>query len=159
MRETILRWGCAAILLAIVESCAVAFELTKDDVDFRKEVYVNKRGDKSPYRLFVPIGYSSANMWIQRSTVEVAAFVLAAKCPVGENWSDPELNQPTNALQLALEILASVEKQWPHLCCGPTDGWIGCVVAAAAGCPSTGFPCGCFKEMPTGAFPWIWCGK
>jgi predicted peptidase len=64
MRETILRWGCAAILLAIVESCAVAFDLTKDDVDFRKEVYVNKKGDKLPYRLFVPIGYSSANMWI-----------------------------------------------------------------------------------------------
>jgi hypothetical protein len=48
MRETILRWGCAAILLAIVESCAVAVDLTKDDIDFRKEVYVDKKGDKLP---------------------------------------------------------------------------------------------------------------
>jgi len=63
MRETILRWGCAAILLAIVESCAVAVDLTKDDIDFRKEVYVDKKGDKLPYRLFVPIGYSSANTY------------------------------------------------------------------------------------------------
>jgi predicted peptidase len=39
-------------------------------------------------------------------------FVLAPQCPVGENWSDPELNQPTTALQLALEILASVEKKF-----------------------------------------------
>lgn len=50
MRETTLRWGCAAILLAIVGSCAVAVDLTKDDIDFRKEVYVDKKGDKLPYR-------------------------------------------------------------------------------------------------------------
>jgi len=46
MRATILRWGCAAILLAIVGSCAVAVDLTKEDIDFRKEVYVDKKGDK-----------------------------------------------------------------------------------------------------------------
>jgi hypothetical protein len=40
-----LRWGWAAILLAIVRSCAVAVDLTKYDIDFRKEVYVNKKGD------------------------------------------------------------------------------------------------------------------
>jgi predicted peptidase len=145
MRETILRWGCAAILLAIVGSCAVAVNLTKDDIDFRKEVYVNKKGNKLPCRLFVPIGYRSANtyplvlwlhggegrgndnvkqitrgnekathVWISREVQsKFPAFVLVApQCPVGENWSDPEFNQPTNALQLALEILASVEKQF-----------------------------------------------
>ena len=63
MRETILRWGCVAILLAIVGSCAVAVDLPKDDIDFRKVVYVDKKGDKLPYRLFVPIGYSSANTY------------------------------------------------------------------------------------------------
>jgi predicted peptidase len=144
MRETILRGGCAAILLAIAGSCAAAVDLTKDDIDFRKEVYVNKKGDRLPYRLFVPIGYSSANtyplvlwlhggegrgndnvkqitrgnekgthVWISSEVqAKFPAFVLAPQCPVGENWSDPELNQPTNALQLALEILASVEKQF-----------------------------------------------
>ncbi len=144
MRETILRWGCAAILLAIMESCAVAVDLTKDDIDFRKEVYVDKKGDKLPYRLFVPIGYSSANtyslvlwlhggegrgndnvkqvargnekgahVWISSEVPsKFPAFVLAPQGPVGENWSDPEFNRPTNALQPALEILASVEKQF-----------------------------------------------
>ena len=33
-----------------------AKELTQDDIDFRKEVYVNKDGDRLPYRLFVPLG-------------------------------------------------------------------------------------------------------
>ena len=112
MRATILRWGCAAILLAIVGSCAVAVDLAKEDIDFRKEVYVDKKGDKLPYRLFVPIGYSSANTYLQRSTVEFPAFVLAPQGAVGENWSDPEFNRSTNALQRALEILASVEKQF-----------------------------------------------
>jgi predicted peptidase len=46
-----------------VGSCAVAVDLTKDDIDFRKEVYVDKNGDKLPCRLFVPIGYSSANTY------------------------------------------------------------------------------------------------
>jgi predicted peptidase len=46
-----------------VGSCAVAVDLTKDDIDFRKEVYVDKKGDKLPCRLFVPIGYSSANTY------------------------------------------------------------------------------------------------
>jgi hypothetical protein len=165
MRETILRWGCAAILLAIVGSCAVAVDLTKDDIDFRKQVYVDKKGDKLPCRLFVPIGYSSANtyplvlwlhggegrgndnvkqvargnekgahVWISSEVQsKFPACVLAPQCPVGENWSDPEFNRPTNALQLAPEILAVVEKQFAelHVCCGPIDGRIGCVVAAA----------------------------
>jgi hypothetical protein len=34
--------------------------LTQDDLDFRKEVYVNKNGDKMPYRLFVPVSYASS---------------------------------------------------------------------------------------------------
>jgi dienelactone hydrolase len=42
---------------------------------------------------------------------EFRAFVPAPQCHERENWSDPEPNQPTNALQPALEILASVEKQ------------------------------------------------
>ena len=144
MREAILRWGCAAILLAITGWCARAVDLAKDDIDFRKEMYVNKKGERLPYRLFVPLGYSSANtyplvlwlhggegrgndnikqitrgnekgmhVWISSEVqAKFPAFVLAPQCPVGENWSDSELNQPTAALQLALEILASVEKQF-----------------------------------------------
>ena len=139
-----LRWGWVAILLVIAAPCGTAVDLTKDDIDFRKEVYMNKKGDRLPYRLFVPLGYSSAktyplvlwlhdgegrgsdnvkqiargnqkgtHVWISDDVQgKFPAFVLAPQCPVGENWSDPELNQPSKALQLALEILASVEKQF-----------------------------------------------
>ncbi len=31
--------------------------MTKDDIDFRKEVYIGKGNAHLPYRLFVPLGY------------------------------------------------------------------------------------------------------
>jgi len=40
-----------------------AVVLTQDDIDFRKEVYANKNGDKMPYRLFVPLGYTSSRKY------------------------------------------------------------------------------------------------
>lgn len=127
---------CAQIL------CAV--ELTKDEVDFRKKVYVNKKGERLPYRLFVPFGYSAAHkyplvLWLHggegrgsdnvyqitrgntlgthfwitpENQAKFPAFVVAPQCPIDENWADPDLNMPSKALQLALEILDSVEKDF-----------------------------------------------
>jgi predicted peptidase len=144
MSGTMLHWAGAAILLAAVGQSVAGAQLTKDDIEFRKEVYVSKKGDKMPYRLFVPIGYSSAktyplvlwlhggegrgndnvrqitrgneqgtHVWISsKIQSKFPAFVLAPQCPVGENWADPELNQPTRALELSLQILANVEKQF-----------------------------------------------
>jgi predicted peptidase len=40
------------------------------------------------------------------------AFVLAPQCAPGENWSDPELNEVGAPLQLALDILALVQKDY-----------------------------------------------
>ncbi len=144
-RRTILHWSCAAILLASAASENVAaVDLTKDDVDFRKEVYANKKGEKLPYRLYVPLGYNSAktyplvlwlhgvegrgsdnvkqitrgnekgaHVWISSEVqARFPAFVLAPQCPAGESWADPEFNQPGKALELTLEILDSVEKQF-----------------------------------------------
>jgi predicted peptidase len=144
MPRTILRWSGAAMLLAALGQSVAGAELTKDDIDFRKEVYVAKKGDKMPYRLFVPVGYSSAktyplvlwlhggegrgndnikqitrgnekgtHVWISSDVQsKFPVFVLAPQCPVGENWADPELNQPTRALEMSLQILAMVEKQF-----------------------------------------------
>jgi predicted peptidase len=127
---------CAQLLSAV--------EMTKDEVDFRKKVYVSKKGERLPYRLFVPTGYSSDQkyplvLWLhggegrgsdnvqqivhenQKGThVWIApeiqgkfpAFVLAPQCPMPENWAEPELNQPSKALLLSLEILASVQKEF-----------------------------------------------
>lgn len=40
------------------------------------------------------------------------AFVLAPQCPTNDNWSDPELNELNNQLQMALDILAVVRKDY-----------------------------------------------
>jgi len=111
--HTTLRWSWVAILLVVAASRVIAVDLTKDDIDFRKEVYINKRGDRLPYRLFVPLGYSSAktyplgavaarrrgprkrqrktdrnekgtHVWISGDVQgKFPAFVLAPQCPGG----------------------------------------------------------------------------
>jgi predicted peptidase len=39
-------------------------------------------------------------------------FELVPQCPSGDNWSDPDLNQPTKWLELAMSALAEVEKEF-----------------------------------------------
>jgi predicted peptidase len=39
-------------------------------------------------------------------------FVLLPQCPAGDNWSDPDLNQPTKWLELTMSALAEVEKEF-----------------------------------------------
>jgi len=34
-------------------------QLTKDDIEFRKKMYANKKGERLPYRLYVPLGYDA----------------------------------------------------------------------------------------------------
>lgn len=121
-----------------------ARELTRDDVDFRKSVYANPKGEHMPYRLFVPLGYSPSTkyplvLWLHggegrgsdnvrqivrgnelgthtwitsENQAKFPAFVLAPQCPQNDSWSDPELNLPGKPLLLALEILASVQKEF-----------------------------------------------
>jgi predicted peptidase len=50
--------GSLLCLLAIFAAASFAGEVTKDDVDFRKKVYVNKKGERLSYRLYVPVTYS-----------------------------------------------------------------------------------------------------
>jgi predicted peptidase len=136
--------GSALVVLLTIASASSAATATKDDVDFRKKVYVSSAGKKLPYRLFVPVTYSrnikyplivwlhggegrgsdnfaqisrnntlGSHFWISaENQANFPAFVFAPQCPVGDNWSDPELNLPTTALQLALEALTSVEKEF-----------------------------------------------
>ena len=39
-------------------------------------------------------------------------FVLLPQCPSGDNWSDPDLNQPTKWLELTMSALADVQKEF-----------------------------------------------
>jgi hypothetical protein len=75
-----------------------------------------------------------AHVWISSEVPsKFPAFVLARQCPWERTGpTRNSISQPTR-WHVALEILASVEKQFTieaHLC-GPIDGRIRCVVAAA----------------------------
>jgi len=39
-------------------------------------------------------------------------FVLLPQCPSNDNWSDPDLNQPTKWLELTMSALAQVQKEF-----------------------------------------------
>lgn len=143
--QKFLKWaGSLLFLLTILASAASATELTKDEVDFRKKVFVDKNGARLPYRLYVPTTYSKeikyplvmwlhggggrgtdnvyqisrsdtkgTHFWISpQNQVNFPAFVIAPQCPIDENWADPELNQPTKALLLAIEALNAVQKEF-----------------------------------------------
>jgi predicted peptidase len=142
--------SCAGLLILLLAApllseARVATELTQDDIDFRKEVYVNKKGDRLPYRLFVPLGYDKnrkyplllwlhggdgrgsdnvrqltkenqlgTHFWISKQVqATFPVFVLVPQCPSGENWAEPELNQPGKALQLTMEVLTKIQGEFP----------------------------------------------
>ena len=48
----------------------------------------------------------------KQAQLKFPMFVLVPQCPTGQNWSDPDLNQPTEWLELAMSALADVRKQF-----------------------------------------------
>lgn len=147
LRLHLFRLFCRALLaLALFAQTAHgATELTKDDIDFRKEIYVSKTTERLPYRLFSPLGFDrtrkyplilwlhgtdgrgadnvkqltqqnqlGAHFWISPDVQNrFPAFVLAPQCPSGQTWSEPEFNQPSKWLVMAMEVLANVQKEFP----------------------------------------------
>jgi predicted peptidase len=54
------------------------------------------------------------HLWTMvENQAQFPAFVLAPQCPNDRFWSEPELNQVSPQLQMALDILAVVEKDFP----------------------------------------------
>ena len=134
----------ALAILTVAAPVTLAQQLTNDDIEFRKMEYANKKGERLPYRLFVPLGYDANRkypllLWLHggdgRGTDNVRQlnggnragthffagkevqlkfpmFVLLPQCPSGENWSDPDLNQPTKWLELTMAALAEVRKKF-----------------------------------------------
>jgi predicted peptidase len=118
--------------------------LTKDDFIFRKLTFADKKGDKMPYRLFVPPGYDAnqkyplifwlhgaagrgsdnilqisggnelgTHIWTTAANqTQLPAFVLAPQCPEDRYWSEPEANEISPKLQMALDILAEVQRKF-----------------------------------------------
>ncbi len=142
--QSFLRASVLSLFVFLLAQIAIPANLTQDDIDFRKEVYVNKQGAKMPYRLFVPLGYDSAKsypllLWLHGGTgrgddnikqitrqnqqgthfwiksdvqAQFPVFVLAPQCPSNQIWADPEINQPSKALEMTLEVLGKVEGEF-----------------------------------------------
>jgi predicted peptidase len=54
-----------------------------------------------------------AHFWISSEVqAKFPTFVLVPQCPSGENWSEPELNQPGKALEMTMAALAKVRKEF-----------------------------------------------
>src|ERR1700686_1918677 len=54
-----------------------------------------------------------SHVWTTRNNQAIfPAFVLAPQCPESENWANPELNEVGGPLQLAMEILTLVQKDY-----------------------------------------------
>jgi predicted peptidase len=56
---------------------------------------------------------SGTHIWtVPANQSQFPAFVLAPQCPEDHFWSEPELNEITPELQMALDILGVVEKEY-----------------------------------------------
>jgi predicted peptidase len=146
----VLRSSILLTLLLALGACAASSAqtpskiLTKDDLLFHRETYADKKGNKMPYRLFVPLGYDSnqkyplifwlhgangrgydnklqisganengSHLWtLPANQAQLPAFVLAPQCPDDHFWAEPELNEVSPELGMALEILATVQKEF-----------------------------------------------
>jgi predicted peptidase len=54
-----------------------------------------------------------SHFWITTEVqLKFPAFVFAPQCPVGQYWSEPEFNQPSRWLEMAMEALGKIEKQY-----------------------------------------------
>jgi len=145
-----LRFSILLSILYALGACVGAYaqtpskKLSKDDLLFRAETYTDKKGNKMPYRLYVPVSYdanqkyplilwlhgangrgydnklqisganeSGSHIWtMPASQSQLPAFVLAPQCSEDRYWTEPELNEITPQLQSALEILATVQKEF-----------------------------------------------
>jgi predicted peptidase len=109
-------------LLLLLFSAALgsisAKELTQDDIDFRKEVYVNKEGDRLPYRLFVPLGIDKTRK-----------YPLLIWLHNGDGRGTDNLKQLTKSNQVTTHfwISSSVQNSFPVILmvpqCATKENW------------------------------------
>jgi len=53
------------------------------------------------------------HFWISRDVQRsFPAFVLAPQCPIGQSWSEPDLNRPSEVLLLVMDALYKTEREF-----------------------------------------------
>jgi predicted peptidase len=54
-----------------------------------------------------------SHFWISRDVQRTfPAFVLAPQCPVGQSWSEPDLNRPSETLLLVMDALYKTQREF-----------------------------------------------
>ena len=107
-----------AILALILAPLAWGGQLTKDDIEFRKKVYVDKAGERLPYRLYVPLGYDASRK-----------YPLLLWLHGGDGRGSDNLRQINGANQLGTHFFASddVQLKYPMFVllpqCPSGDNW------------------------------------
>lgn len=57
--------------------------------------------------------FQGTHVWtLPANQAQFPAFVLAPQCSIDDNWGDPELNEINPKMQMALNILAAVQKDY-----------------------------------------------
>ena len=116
--KTIARCLLLLVLSFMAHGLAAARELTQDDIDFRKEVYVNKDGDRLPYRLFVPLAIDKTRK-----------YPLLIWLHNGDGRGTDNLKQLAKSNQLTTHfwISSSVQNSFPVLLmvpqCATKENW------------------------------------
>ncbi len=112
------RAGVLITLSSLFGATMSAVELSKDDIEFRKEVYVNRKGERLQYRLFVPVTYSKERR-----------YPLVLWLHGGEGRGSDNLHQITKSNEKGSHFWTSQENQqkFPALVLAPQcpldDNW------------------------------------
>jgi predicted peptidase len=57
--------------------------------------------------------FAGTHVWtLPANQVQFPAFVLAPQCSIDDNWGDPDLNEINSPMQMALDTLAAVQKDY-----------------------------------------------
>jgi predicted peptidase len=107
----VFRFVCGSLLALTLSAKGpdAATELTKDDIDFRKEVYISKTTDRLPYRLFTPLGFDRSRkypliLWLHGTDGRGSDNVkqLTQQNQLGSHfWISPEVQNKFSAFVLA----------------------------------------------------------
>jgi predicted peptidase len=70
------------------------------------------RGFNNEQQIMHENAAGARNWTLPDNQAQFPAFVLAPQCSIQDNWGDPDLNDVTPQMQMALDILAAVEKDY-----------------------------------------------
>lgn len=127
-------FGALLALALLAHAVHAATDLTKDDIDFRKEVYVSTTKDRLPYRLFSPLGFDRTRkyplvLWLHGTDGRGSdnAKQLTQQNQLGSHfWISPEVQNKFPTFVLAPQCPSG--QTWSDPEFNQPSKWLGMVV-------------------------------